>query len=278
MSNDAFQGIGQYDRGFTVHRALAADPRFSYSLYAPESAFEPGSKPRLIVSVHGTGRSYSDTLHQLSTFGRWHNCIVMCPLFPANVLGDGNLHGYKYLLEQQIRYDLVLNAMVDEVAARYRTAFDKFALIGFSGGGHFVHRYLMLHPERLWAASIGAPGSITLPDDSQDWWIGTRNLQALFGKDIDLAALRQVPIHMAVGAVDLETAEITHQPGGKYWMPGANDAGETRPQRLETLRRAFEANAIPASLTIMAGAAHDERRYNDTVQGFLAQVIATLDR
>ena len=39
------------------------------------------------------------------------------------------------------------------------TPFQRFALFGYSGGGHFVHRFFMLHPQRLWALSIGAPAA-----------------------------------------------------------------------------------------------------------------------
>ena len=35
------------------------------------------------------------------------------------------------------------------------------------GGGHFTHRFLMLQPKRLWAAAIGAPGSVTLLDPTR---------------------------------------------------------------------------------------------------------------
>lgn len=265
--------ISPYDKGFTVHEASAVDPRFSYSLYIPESALEDGAKPKLIVSVHGTGRRFESALESLASFSRWNNCVVMCPLFPAGALGDRNLHGYKYLIEQDIRYDLVLLSMIDEVAQRYRWDLSKFMLCGFSGGGHFVHRFLLLHPERLAACSIGAPGSVTLIDPNKPWWLGTQNMQSLFGKTLDLEKLQMVPTHLAVGSVDIETWEITHRPGGQYFMEGANDAGATRPERLETLKRSFEAAGISCEMEVMSGAAHDERRYLSRVQDFFAQIL-----
>ena len=104
-----------------------------------------------------------------------------------------------------------------------------------------MNRYALLHPETLWAVSIGAPGSVTLLDPEQDWWVGVRDAQARFGKAVDAEALRKVAVHMIVGKADLETWEITHREGGKFHMPGANSAGLTRPERLESLRRSFEA-------------------------------------
>lgn len=264
-----------YDVGFTVHEACAADPRFSYSLFVPPSALESSVAPKLIVSVHGTGRQFERSLSSLAEFARANNCIVMCPLFSAGVSGDRNLHGYKYLIEGDIRYDLVLLAMIDEIASRYGKDFSKFALSGFSGGGHFVHRFLLLHPTRLSACSIGAPGSVTLIDPTKSWWVGTKNTEEVFGVPVDLPALRQVRVHMAVGDKDLETWEITHRPGGRYWMDGANAAGRTRPERLASLRKSFEDNGIDCAWSLMPGTGHDEIRFVEATKDFFMKVLPT---
>ena len=95
--------------------------------------------------------------------------------------------------EGDIRYDRVLLDIVDEVAGKYGLADARFALFGYSGGGHFAHRFFMLHPDRLWAVAIGASGSVTLLDDTRDFWVGTRDLQARFGIAIDSAAMARVP-------------------------------------------------------------------------------------
>ena len=49
-----------------------------------------------------------------------------------------------------------------------------------------------------------------------------------FGAALDLEALRRVPVQTLVGAADLDTDEITHREGGRYFMPGANEAGASR--------------------------------------------------
>ncbi len=93
--------------------------------------------------------------------------------------------------EGDIRYDHILLAMVDEVGERLGRTFADFMLFGFSGGGHFAHRFFYLHPQRLSAVSIGAPGAVTLIDDQRDYWVGTRDLAARFGTAIDLPAMRK---------------------------------------------------------------------------------------
>jgi poly(3-hydroxybutyrate) depolymerase len=262
-----------YDLGPTAIFAAKADPRFHYCLYVPPKVGD-GAKVDLLVAVHGTGRtSFLDFRDGFAEFGRWNDCAVLCPIFPVGVLGDGNRSGYKYMAEGDIRYDEIVLKMVDEVAAKYGQDWSRFAMFGFSGGGHFTHRFAILHPAKLWAASIGAPGSVTLLDPTKDWWIGIRDVKQRFGIDFDAAALARVPVQMIVGEADLETWEITHKPGGTYWMEGANDAGRTRPERLQALKASFESAGVDVRLDLVPGVSHDRLKVLDRVKDFLSNVL-----
>jgi poly(3-hydroxybutyrate) depolymerase len=267
------RGRALYDLGATAIFACKADPRFHYCLYVPPCVGE-GGKVDLLVAVHGTGRtSFLDFRDGFSEFGRWNDCAILCPIFPVGVRGDDNRSGYKYIAEGDIRYDRIVIAIVEEVAAKYRQDWSRFAMFGFSGGGHFTHRFAILHPERLWAASIGASGSVTLLDPELDWWVGIRDLKERFGTEFNAAALRQVPVQMLVGDADLETWEITHKPGGTYWMEGANDAGRTRPERLQSLRRSFESAGVQVRFDLLPGVSHERTKALGKVQDFLAGVL-----
>jgi poly(3-hydroxybutyrate) depolymerase len=167
----ADRGQAYYELGSTTVFASRNDPRFAYTLYVPETILESGNNVELVVVMHGTGRQFAHYRDAFAEFGRWNNCIVLCPLFPVGVRGDGNRDGFKQLIEGDIRYDRVLLDMVDEIGERYGKRFDQFALFGFSGGGQFANRFAYLHPEKLWAVSIGAPGSVTLLDVNRDWWV-----------------------------------------------------------------------------------------------------------
>ena len=272
-STESDRGSAMYDLGSTTIFASRGDARFSYCLYVPPGFAAAATPPELIVAMHGTGRSFLEYRNAFAEFGRWNNCLILAPLFPVGVRGDGNRDGFKYMAEGDIRYDRVLLAMVDEIGEKYGRRFERFALFGYSGGGHFAHRFLMLHPDRLWAASIGAPGSVTLLDPTRDWWVGTRNVEARFGIRIDPDAMAQVPVQMVVGGADLETWEITHREGGRNWMPGANDAGRTRPERLDSLRRSFEAAGVTVRFDLVAGMAHDGLRAVETVKDFFAEIL-----
>lgn len=259
-----------YEYGPTSIYSSKHDPRFPYCLYVPPSLGEGGEKPELIVAMHGTGRGFTGYRDAFSSFARWNNCIILAPLFPIGVMGDGYRDGFKYMREGNLRYDHVLLAIVEEVSERYGIAFDRFGLFGYSGGGHFTHRFLMLQPHKLWGASIGAPGSVTLLDPSRDWWVGTRNFAELFGQELDIPAMKQVAVQMVVGAADLETWEITHKPGGRNWMPDANHAGTNRPERLASLRDNFAAHGIAARFDLVPNTPHDGVKVVPVVEDFFA--------
>ncbi|MER8376061.1 alpha/beta hydrolase [Mesorhizobium sp. M1396] len=269
----ADRGRAIYDLGATAIFASKSDPRFHYCLYVPRSVGD-GAKVDLLVAMHGTGRtSFLDFRDGFAEFGRWNDCAILCPVFPMGVLGDGARSGYKYMLEGEIRYDQALLAIVEEVSVKYRQDWSHFAMFGFSGGGHFTHRFAILHPDRLWAASIGAPGSVTLLDPTRDWWVGIRDLPEKFGITFNAAALANVPVQMIVGDADLETWEITHREGGAHWLPGANDAGRTRPERLRALCQSFEQVGVRVRFDLLPGVSHDRLEVLDPVQDFLAEEL-----
>jgi hypothetical protein len=88
------------------------DPRFPYVLYVPPEVLTPGNDVQLVVVMHGTGRQFTQYRDAFAPFGRWNRCIVLCPLFPVGVRGDGDRNGFKRLIEGDIRYDKVLLDMV----------------------------------------------------------------------------------------------------------------------------------------------------------------------
>lgn len=267
------RGKALYDFGNTILYASKADPRFCWMLYVPPDIHEPGPRPELIVSMHGTGRNVADYRNWFSEFGQWNRCVILAPLFPAGVRGDGDRDGYKYIIDGDIRYDLLLLEMIKEVEEKYDLKFPRFAIWGHSGGGHFTHRMLLLHPERIWAASISAPGSVTMLDDTHDFWVGTRDMEAIFGRSANPEAMRKVAIHMIVGGADLETWEITHKPGGKRYMEGANDTGATRPERLASLKKNFEAHGCTVQMEVVPGVSHDGARLSVKVKEFFARAL-----
>lgn len=270
----ASRGVAMYDFGKTTVFSCHADPRFSFCLYIPPNVHTAAHPPELVVAVHGTGRTFTEYRDAFSEFGRWNNCVILCPLFPVGVQRDDNRDGYKYMQEGDVRYDLVVLSMVEQINERYGFSFQDFGLFGFSGGGHFTHRFTILHPSRVWAASVGAPGSVTLLDPDRDWWVGVRDVPQRFGIELDMDALSRVPVQMIVGDADQETWEISHAPGGRHWMEGANDPGRTRPERLDSLRRSFESAGVKVRFDLVPGVSHCWEDCIDRIRTFFADNLA----
>lgn len=262
-----------YEVGATPLFASRYDQRFSYCLYVPDAYLEDGDDTYpLVVVVHGTGRTALQYRDAFSAFAEKHRCIVLAPLFPAGITAPRELDSYKFLERGGIRFDLALLHMVEEVAETYRVRRDRFLLHGFSGGGQFTHRFLYLHPERLWACSVGAPGLVTLVDDTRPWWVGTADVEARFGRPVALDRMREVPLLTVVGLDDVETWDI-NDPDSPNWMEGAYDAGETRLERLRVLAAQLRDLGMHVRHVELAGVAHEGFRVVDTVCDFFGEVL-----
>lgn len=264
-----------YARGRTTIYACQFDQRFSYCCYVPKVVEEaPGRRFPLFVAVHGTGRLMTAYRDLFADFAEREGVIVLAPLFPAGITGPNDLGSYKFMRAGDLHYDAVMLAMVEEAAQRWPIDAARFSMFGFSGGGHFAHRFFYLHPERLSAVSIGAPGVVTLLDFDHDFWVGVRDFEAVFGKAIDLDAMRRVAVQMVIGGDDTETWEITITPDSPRWMPGADLAGPDRLARMRSLKASFERHGIPVRHDVMPGVAHNGLAMIPLVERFLSDAMA----
>lgn len=269
--------LSYYDFGHTTVYASRMDQRFPYCAYVPHDYDEDGEKTYpLAVIVHGTERGMLAYRDAFADFAEENGVIVLCPLFPANICFPGDLSSYKMLRAGDLHYDAILLDMIEEMRGRYRIAGSRVMMYGFSGGGHFTHRFLYLHPQRLLAASIGAPGVVTLLDFDHDFWVGVRDFEAVFGKPLDLDAMRGVAVQMVIGGDDRETWEITITPQDAWWMPGADLAGRDRNDRILALKQSFERNGIPVRLDVVPGVEHDDRLLIGKVKDFFAKTLSAV--
>lgn len=263
-----------YDFGPTPFFASQYDQRFSYCLYVPQDYSETdGRQYDLAVIVHGTGRTAAQYRDRFADFAEKHGCIILAPLFPVGIVEPGELANYKRIEFHGIRYDLVLLSMVDEVCAKYRIRNGGFMMYGYSGGGQFCQRFFMLHPQRLCAVAIGAPGVVTLLNRDYDWWVGVRDLKARFGIEIDLEAMRRVKVQTLIGSADDATWEITIPRESKLWMDGADLQGANRLERIAALADSFEAHGIAVRRDVVPGIAHSPFEMVDPAEDFFTSIV-----
>ncbi|RBP48193.1 hypothetical protein DES53_101993 [Roseimicrobium gellanilyticum] len=273
--------FGWHDKSVTPYIASQLDPRFSFMLYIPKGYQENGTeKCELLVLVHGTERRPDVYIEHMREFADKNRVILLAPLFPINTHGRQDLENYKLVEYKATRYDLILLSMADETASKYRLAGNTFFMHGFSGGGHFTHRFFYLHPHRLRAVSIGAPGLVTLIDNTSDWWVGTRDLYRRFNVKMNLDAMRGVSVHMVVGAEDTDEWNEPITRDSEYWMgegvKGAdyNTTGKNRIERLATLKTNYEQHGIKVSMDTVPAADHDETKLFPAVRKFLEGELA----
>lgn len=205
--------------------------RWAYYLYVPPAlrADSARGRPRtLLVMPNNTGKLDDDPAvheryvrdllpHFRRTAGRLGVAMLM-PAFPRPASAD-NL--YTHALDRDAmltadpglrRLDLQLLAMIDDarrrLAAEGVRAEERVLMHGHSAAGMFVNRFVLLHPGRVKAASIGAPGGWpTLPVAEHGgrtlrYPVGVADLRALAGRPFDRARARAVPLFFFLGADD----------------------------------------------------------------------------
>jgi len=267
--------VSMFETGASSVTASRMDPRFCFCTYVPKDyVHEEGRNYPLAVIVHGSERSMEKYRDLFTDFAEERQVMLLCPLFPINALHQGDQHSYKLLRGHGVNFDEILLDMIAEFGERYNCDASRFLLYGFSGGGQFAHRFLYAHPDRLSGVSIGAPGTVTLLDDTSDYWVGTRNFETVFGRKIDVEAMRKVPIQMVIGEDDVMTRWVIVRPGDKqFWMEGANDSGDTRVERMDALRHSLEAKGISVELRTFAGVKHDDSTMLAEVKNFFSRSL-----
>jgi pimeloyl-ACP methyl ester carboxylesterase len=262
--------------GATTTIALQVDKRFSYCLYVPRGYVAEGGRSLPVLAlVHGSDRRPQQLRDEFAAFCEEHRCIALAPLFPAGIEAPDEFDGYKYLGGGDLRYDHILLAMLDEVQAVYGADTGRFLLFGFSGGAHFAHRFLLLHPDRLLAVSVAAPGAVTLLDGRRDWPAGIRGMDRLFGAQPDLSEVARVPVQLVVGGMDMDTSAIAVSRDHPAWIEGVNDQGISRVQRLEALRGSLASAGIRAQHEVVTGGSHNLTDVLPPARRFLSRVLAT---
>lgn len=266
-----------YDWGATPFYALQTDQRLSYCLYVPRDYDEEGSQTYpLIVLVHGTERGAALYRDAAAEFAEAEQAIILAPLFPCNLFFVGDTENYKFLKWEETRFDLALIDMIAEVASRYRLISEKVLMHGFSGGGHFVHRFLFAHADKLLAASIGAPGVVTLLDTDKPYPLGTQGMETFLGDPLALSRVPDVAVQCVVGTDDTETWEIQVPEDSPLFVPGINDTGRTRIDRLRALADSLEAAGTDVRFDKVPGTGHDGMAVMGPVKSFFSDFIAKL--
>jgi predicted esterase len=239
--------------------AMTSDkhPRYPFFTYVPMKSHMNRIDPApLIVTVHGSCRSAQFCRDRFVEFAEKNGCYVLSPMFPMNMADDDPDEQYKYVFTEKVRFDLVILDLIEEFSRLVGTKFGPIILHGYSGGGQFTHRFLYLHAHRLAAASIGAPGYVTLPDDKLAYPTGLGGLEALTGTAPNVEAIARIPLHLYVGADDNDPIDVYSLDELGLTQMAYEQYGSNRIQRLESLRDAYQALGANVTYDLVPGMGH----------------------
>ncbi|WP_086840112.1 alpha/beta fold hydrolase [Amycolatopsis kentuckyensis] len=239
--------------------AAPNEPRCSYCAYVPTS-WTPDAELPVLVAVHGTGRSVGELREGFIPFAEQHHVIVVTPLFPAGIGDPDDVHGFTLADAGGIRSDLVLLDILEQVRVRWNARVGTVLLCGHSAGGQFAHRFLYLHPDRAAAVAVGAPGRVTLLDDSLAWPDGIGDTRQRFGITVDPAAVARVPVLLVIGADD----------DGRADLAAMGHPGFSRPEQLDRLARSLAGHGTAVRQAVVPGAGHSAPATRPPVVDFFA--------
>ncbi|MFK8032336.1 MAG: hypothetical protein AB8G18_19070 [Gammaproteobacteria bacterium] len=227
-----------HDEGYYL-KLIPANPdagfNFPYILRTPTSAISDEHK-YLIVESNNSGVNDSIQEHiretQESAMGygvgsnlaRQLNTPFLVPVFPRSksdhLVYTHALDRDTLLLTDTLgkRLDLQLLNMVEHARSRlenYQIQLNKkFVIAGFSASGTFSNRFAFLHPEKLLAVVSGGVNAFpmlpvkSVDEDNLEYPLGIADFETLSGTKFNLAAWKELPQMIFMGAEDYNDAVL----------------------------------------------------------------------
>lgn len=240
--------------GVVIERVDASKPgELAFQVFVPECASTAGFAP-LVVAVHGISLNAREQVESFAPFAQSRGHVVIAPCFDTSDDADYQRLGRR---GRGRRADLALDEAIRRLSVQAEIRFTRRFLFGYSGGGQFVHRYLMTHPDRVDAAVVAAAGWYTFPDAKLAYPMGLRVGGALAGVRMEPAEFLGVPVLAIVGSLDVERDESVRTTSKVDERQGADRRARAH-RWIEAMRAAARTRSIPArhELIELAGAGH----------------------
>ena len=150
------------------------------------------AETRLIVVMHGRKRNAEDYRDQWVQASQDLNLVVIVPEFSEEKFPEVwgfNYGNIKTKNLDSIRKDLHSFSAIEPLAVdalkRFKLKSDHWGIYGHGAGAHFVHRYVLHHPQATHTLAIAANLGWYLSMTNQEWPFGLTN------SNIDNAKLKQ---------------------------------------------------------------------------------------
>jgi len=124
----------------------------------------------VLVAVHGISRNAAEIAMRFAAHPAFARQTIIAPLFTKRRFGQ-----YQQLATRkpdQTRADVALNALLDALGPELQCDTTRIRLFGFSGGAQMVHRFAMLHPQRVAGLCVVSAGWYCLPRTDLAWPYG----------------------------------------------------------------------------------------------------------
>jgi predicted esterase len=222
-----------------------------YYVHVPAGVKDPAP---VLVALHGMGGDGPGACDGVRAWADQEGWILVGPTFAY-----GDWTSPEEVAREGPRFLPRLAQILDELPDRIgHPVQSQVVLYGFSRGAQLAERFTLLYPERVKAAVVMSAGTYTLPlaearvngeGQALGYPFGTADLQARFGRGIDLDAVRRVSFWVAVGSEDNDPAAVPAQ-----WSPFL---GATRVERARRFAETLRGLGVPVQETEFPGLGHD---------------------
>jgi poly(3-hydroxybutyrate) depolymerase len=208
----------------------------------------------LLVCVHGISRNAGEHMRHFAPLAQERGVVVVAPLFPQSEFPDYQRLGRA---GHGRRADLALHEVLAELGEDAGVTAERIYLFGHSGGGQFVHRYVMANPARVARFVVSAAGWYTSPDPDRPFPFGIAPDPLLSDLDFDPGAFLRVPGTVLVGERDtgrgrsLRTAPLIDATQGRNRVERAREW--VKAMNREAARRGLPP---PIDLQVLPSAGH----------------------
>ena len=137
---------------------------------------------RLVVVMHGRKRNAEEYRDQWSEVAKDLNLLVLVPEFSEQnfpQVWGFNYGNLKTVLLEPIDKSLhafsAIEPLANRALKRFKLKSDNWGIYGHGAGAHFVHRYVLHHPEASHSLAIAANLGWYLSMTDQEWPFGLKN-------------------------------------------------------------------------------------------------------
>ena len=147
---------------------------------------------RLVVVMHGRKRNAEEYRDQWSDSAKDLNLLILVPEFSEQ--NYPQVWGFNYgnlktnslePIDKSLHAFSAIEPLANGALQRFRLKSDNWGIYGHGAGAHFVHRYVLHHPEASHTLAIAANLGWYLSMTDQEWPFGLTN------SNIDNAKLKQ---------------------------------------------------------------------------------------